>query len=341
MNRKNIKVSVVIPCRDEVGNIEDCIRKIYSFEAPDGGFEVIVVDGMSEDGTADLLKRLKKEKYPELLVLDNPGRTAPSAMNIGIKRAKGEYIIRTDPRCIHPESYLVDLINLSEETKADNVGGVLVPEGRTYVQKSIAASYGSPVAVGGALRDRGDFIGETDAVYGGCFRRDRLIEAGMYDESMVRNQDDELSFRLKKMGGKIVQSGKIKITYFPRTRYSRLFKQFFQYGYWKVAVFKRHPKQISWRHFAPAALVMGFIMLAIMALFGSYPRLLFYLYTVIYTAVLTAESFRLSLKKGIQFMPGIFLSILFMHIGFGTGFIIAIISEITHMKPRMVETLSR
>lgn len=341
MDKIRMKVSVIIPCRNEVNSIEECIQKIYGFQAPEGGFEVIVVDGMSDDGTADVLRQLKREKYPELIVLDNPGRTAPSAMNIGIRTARGEYIVRTDPRCIHPRNYLVDLLHLSEATKADNVGGVLVPEGKTYIQKSIAAAYASPIAMGGALRDRGEFTGETDAVYGGCFRRERLIEAGMYDESMVRNQDDELSFRLKKLGGKIVQSGRIRITYFPRNRYGQLFKQFFQYGYWKVAVFKRHPKQISWRHFAPAALVLGFIMLTVMALFGSYPRVLLYLCAGIYTAVLAAESFRLSLKKGIQLIPGIFMSILFMHTGFGTGFLIAIISEITHVKPRMVETLSR
>jgi glycosyltransferase involved in cell wall biosynthesis len=340
MNREKIKVSVIIPCRNEINNIEECLNRIIDFEAPEGGFEVIVIDGMSDDGTREVLEELSRT-YDNLTILDNPERTVPHAMNMGIMKARGEYIVRCDVRCIHPRTYLTDLIHLSEETKADNVGGVLVPEGRTYVQKSIAAAYGSPIAMGGALRDRGDFIGETDAVYGGCFRRDRLIEVGMYDESMVRNQDDELSFRMRKLGGKIVQSGRIKIKYFPRSRFSQLFKQFFQYGYWKVEVLKRHPKQLSWRHFAPSALVLGFVILAILSLLN---RLFGYAMTVYagsYIAVLLMESLRLSMKKGFKLLPGIAISILIMHMGFGSGFIMAIISGMMNVKPRVVETLSR
>jgi hypothetical protein len=138
------------------------------------------------------------------------------------------------------------LVELSEKTGADNVGGVLVPEfGNTYTQKAVALAYKSRIAMGGALRDRGDFIGETDTVYGGCFKRKRLLEVGMYDETMVRNQDDELSFRLREKGGKIIQDGRIKIQYYPRSSFWHLFKQFMQYGYWKVSVIKKHPQQAS------------------------------------------------------------------------------------------------
>jgi len=150
MNEK--KTSVIIPCRNEVQNIENCIRNVYDFDAPGGGFEVIVVDGMSNDGTRDVLCELKKQ-YPELVLIDNPHKTVPHAMNLGIQQTTGEYIVRVDVRCIHPETYLKDLITLSEQTKADNVGGVLEPIGNTYVQKSIAAAYRSPIAMGGALRN--------------------------------------------------------------------------------------------------------------------------------------------------------------------------------------------
>lgn len=340
MAENKLKVTILIPCRNEVNNIESCMRNVFDFDPPEGGFEVIVMDGISDDGTREILGNLQKE-FPRLSVIDNPQKTVPNAMNLGIMQAKGEYIIRTDVRCIHPKSYMVDLIRLSEETNADNVGGVLVPEGSSYVQKSIASAYKSPIAMGGALRDRGDFVGETDAVYGGCFRRQRLIEVGMYDKDMVRNQDDELSFRLRKLGGKIIQSGKIKIKYYPRSQYKQLFKQFFQYGYWKVAVLKRHPKQVSWRHFAPAALVLIFLALIILSLFSNSVCWILSLFSGSYFLGLSLESLRIALKDGIKLWPGIFLSILSMHVGFGNGFIVAMISRFFDARPKMVETLSR
>ena len=200
MGKEKDKVSVLIPCRNEVQNIEGCLNHIFNFEPPNGGFEVIVIDGISTDGTREVLFRLKTQ-HPEMVLIENENKTVSYGMNLGIQKAKGEYIVRTDVRCIHPKSYLRDLIELSERTGADNVGGVLVPiSGETYVQKSIALAYKSRIAMGGALRDRGDFVGETDTVYGGCFKRQRLLEIGMYDEEMVRNQDDELSFRLRKRG---------------------------------------------------------------------------------------------------------------------------------------------
>ncbi len=116
------KVSVLIPCRNEARSIEKCIQSVYYFDPPPGGFEVIVIDGMSNDGTREILSRLQSQ-FPELVVIDNPRKIVPAAMNLGIQRAIGEYIVRADARCIHPPSYLCDLIELSERTRADNVGG--------------------------------------------------------------------------------------------------------------------------------------------------------------------------------------------------------------------------
>ena len=178
MKKNKKKISVLIPCRNEVNNIKNCLKSILAFEPPKGGFEVIVIDGLSDDGTRDVLTKLKK-KFPILIIADNPQRTVSYAMNIGIRLAKGEYIVRADVRCIHPKTYLVDLISLSEETAADNVGGILIPVGKSYLQKGIAAAYKSKISMGSALRKRASFHGETDAVYGGCFKRRRLIEIGM------------------------------------------------------------------------------------------------------------------------------------------------------------------
>lgn len=334
------KVSILIPCLNEVNSIANCIRDIYAFDPPDGGFEVIVIDGLSNDGTRDILSELK-EKYPDLTIINNPKKTAPHAMNLGIEHAKGEYIVRADARCVHPKSYLKDLIELSERTKAANVGGIIVPDGDTYIQKSIAAAYRSPLAMGGALRDRGDFIGETDAVYGGCFRRDDLIKIGMYDVDMARNEDDELSFRLRKTGGKVFQSGKIKVKYFPRKKYQQLFKQFLQYGYWKIFVLKKHPTQASLRHLLPGLLVLFFLLFFTASLFNVYAFFGLLIFSASYVLALAVESLRILFRENIKLWPGVMVSICFIHFGYGTGFLIAFISRLLNLKLKYFETLSR
>jgi succinoglycan biosynthesis protein ExoA len=334
------KVSVLVPCRNEAQHIRTCITNVFSFYPPNRGFEVIVIDGMSIDGTREVLSRLKSQ-FPDLVVIDNPGKTVSRAMNLGIQHAKGEYIVRADARCIHPRSYLCDLIELSERTRADNVGGVLVPiSGDTYVEKSIALAYKSRIAMGDALRDRGDFIDETDTVYGGCFKRSRLLEVGMYDESMVRNQDDELSFRLRKLGGKVFQSGKVKVQYFPRKHFKYLFKQFLQYGYWKTYVLRKHPKQASWRHLAPSMLVITLLVLLLLS-FNRTALVGLFICSGTYLFVLFMESLRLAYKGNLRLLLGVTTSIATIHFGFGIGLIIGLASNLFSMKPKWLETLSR
>jgi succinoglycan biosynthesis protein ExoA len=335
------KMSVLIPCRNEVRYIEGCINNVHSFYQPNGGFEVIVIDGMSTDGTREILSRLKNQ-FSGLVVINNPGKTVPRAMNLGIQHAKGEYIVRADVRCIHPKSYVRDLIELSERTGADNVGGVLIPEfGDSYTQNAIALAYKSRIAMGGALRDRGDFIGETDTVYGGCFKRKRLLEVGMYDETMVRNQDDELSFRIREMGGKIIQDGRIKIRYFPRSSFWHIFKQFMQYGYWKVSVIEKHPHQASLRHFLPAVFVLSFVALSMLMPLGAYGYLGLGVYTGMYFVAIGSVSFKSAYGLRLKLLPGVVFAIFLIHFSFGIGFIIGSICKLFRLKLNWFETLSR
>jgi len=336
------KVSVIIPCRNEARHIEGCIRNAFDFEAPEGGFEVIVVEGMSSDGTRDILCRMQRDGYPELRIIDNPLRTVPHGMNLGIRQAKGEYIVRIDARCIHPRDYLLDLLELRRKTGADNVGGVLSPlAGESYMERCIASAYRSRISMGGALRERKGFSGETDTVYGGCFKRARLIEVGMYDERMIRNQDDELSFRLREKGGKIIQSSRIQVRYYPRKYLGQVFRQFMQYGYWKVAVIKMHPRQASLRHWMPPALVGGGALGGILALFSPFLLMGWAALTGSYLILTGVESFRITPKrKGLEFF-GIWLTILAIHFGFGLGFLLNLFFRFWGGKPKWFEALTR
>jgi len=334
------KVSVLMPCRNEAGTIEACISNVFEFDPPEGGFELIVIDGMSDDGTRERLERMK-ERCKGLVVIDNPKRFVPHAMNLGIRRARGEFIVRVDARCVHPRNYLVELLALSMLTKADNVGGVLQPMGTAYTQRAIAHAYRSRIAVGGALRDRGEYIGENDTVYGGCFRKERLIEVGMYDESMVRNQDDELSFRIRKSGGRIFQSGKIRVGYYPRTRFRQLFKQFLQYGFWKTIVIRKHPLQASLRHYIPALFVAGLVVLSAGSLFNARISVLLLLFTAFYLFAVSVAAFRVCWPAEWRLWPGVVLAIVLMHVGYGTGFLFGLASNTFNLGFAWFTTLSR
>jgi hypothetical protein len=210
-----------------------------------------------------------------------------------------------------------------------------------YTQNAIALAYKSRIAMGGALRDRGSFIGETDTVYGGCFKRQRLLEVGMYDEAMVRNQDDELSFRLREKGGKIIQDGRIKVQYSPRSSFRHLFKQFMQYGYWKVSVVKKHPQQASLRHFLPALLVLSLVTLGLLIPFTRYGLYGFLLLSGSYLLAVGLFSFKAARKMSGWLLPGLIFAIFLIHISFGTGFIIGSICKPFRLKLNWFETLSR
>jgi glycosyltransferase involved in cell wall biosynthesis len=336
------KVSVIIPCRNEVRHIEACIRSAFAFKAPEGGFEVIVVDGMSNDGTRDILSQLQRDEYPELRVIDNPGKTVPQAMNLGIRQASGEYVVRIDSRCFHPREYLLDLLDLSGQTGADSVGGVLYPlPGRSFMGECIALAYWSRISMGGGLRARQDFVGEAETAYGGCFKKARLIEVGLYDEQMVRNQDDELSFRLRKRGGRIFQSSRIQIVYYPRRFLTQVFRQFMQYGYWKVAVIRRHPRQASVRHFMPVGLVGTIGLGSILSLLHPLFLVGWMALTGSYLTLCGVESFRITPKgKPLHFF-GIWTVIMAIHFGFGLGFLLNSVSLPWGGKFKWFETLTR
>ncbi|HXG24696.1 MAG TPA: glycosyltransferase family 2 protein, partial [Chthonomonadales bacterium] len=194
------RTSLILPCRNEAGHIEACLRSVLAFEPPPGGFEVIVVDGMSEDGTREIVEQLAAED-PRLRLLDNPERITPCALNRGIGAARGEIIVRIDAHTEYAADYLCKCLEVLSETGADNVGGPWVARGRTYLQRAIAAAFQSPFAVGGARGHKANYEGPVDTVYLGCWPRTVLEQIGLFDEELARNQDDELNFRLIRAGG--------------------------------------------------------------------------------------------------------------------------------------------
>ncbi len=258
------RVSIIIPCRNEVAHITSCVCSILEQEPPPGGFEVIVADGMSDDGTREILTRLK-ESDGRLRLVDNPGRTVPVGLNIAIRIARGKIIIRMDAHTEYASDYICQCQKILEMTGADNVGGPARTKSESYVQRAICAAYHSPFSVGGARFHNIDYEGYVDTVPYGCWHREIFDRIGFFDEELVRNQDDEFNLRIARVGGKIWQSPEIQSWYMPRHTLRRLFQQYLQYGYWKVRVIQKHKYPASIRHLIPACFVFLLMLLPLLS----------------------------------------------------------------------------
>ncbi len=262
--RRSPFVSVVIPCRNEAAYIDACLTSVEASDFPKDRLEALVVDGMSDDGTRAAIERHLRTN-PWLTRLDNPDRITPSAMNIGIRHARGDVIVRLDAHCHYPTDYISKVVSWLVESGADNVGGVCrtQPANRSAKARAIALGGSHPFGVGnshfriGAREPR-----SVDTVPFGCYRREVFDEIGLFDEELVRNQDDELNARLVKHGGRILLVPEIVSDYFARDSLVKLWRMYFQYGYFKPLVARKLGAVMTVRQVVPAAFVSSSLALA-------------------------------------------------------------------------------
>src|SRR5579864_5749628 len=151
-------VSIVLPCRNEAENIIDCLHSILEQEPPEGGFEVLVADGMSTDGTRELLDEIAAN-FPQIRVLNNPGRIVSTGLNAAIRAARGDIIIRMDAHTTYAPDYVQQCLAVMDETGADNVGGPMQTHAETFLEEVVRAVFHSPFAVGGARSHNASYEG--------------------------------------------------------------------------------------------------------------------------------------------------------------------------------------
>jgi len=335
-------VSVIMPVLNEERFIAGSLEAVLKQDYP--AFEIIVADGMSTDRTREIIQSVQAQ-HSNLRLIDNPKRIVPAGLNQALKCARGEIIVRADGHSELPKDYVRRVVELREQTGADNAGGVLMPVGTNYISKGIAAAYHSPIGIGGAQRGHAhaEMVREVDAVHGGCWRRERLLEVGMFDEEMVRNQDDELSFRLRKASGRIIQSTAIRVKYSVRDSFRKLFMQFAQYGYWKVRVIEKHPRQASFRHFVPAAFLLTLLALAVTAPFLRIALWAFVALVAGYLSAMTVIGLYEAARSKLSLWPGITLALLIMQVGYGAGFVVGWLRRVLGPLPtdRIFERVTR
>jgi succinoglycan biosynthesis protein ExoA len=313
-------VSVVVPCRNEREHIEKCIRSLWTQKTPAGGFEIIVVDGMSDDGTREILTRLAMED-PRVRVIDNPMRTTPYGMNAGIRIARGSYIAIMGAHNRYAPDYLYCSLEVLAETGADNVGGAMMCEANAAIQRAIAVSHHSPFCVGGAKWHNVNYEGPADTVFGGVYRREVFERIGLFDEELVRNQDDEFNLRLNRAGGTIWQSPRIKSWYSPRNSLSALFRQYLQYGYWKVRVIQKHRLPASVRHLIPGAFVFCLLAMPLASIYWPLAMWFWMVMVAAYLLASTAASALASSRSSWRLFPVLPAVFACYHIAYGVGFL--------------------
>jgi len=320
INDLSPSVSIVMPCFNERDHIEACVRSILAQEPPTGGLEVIVADGMSDDGTRDILIRLAGGD-PRLRVIDNPGRIVSTGLNAAIGVALGRVIIRMDAHTEYAPDYIRQCLSVLQETGADNVGGPWVAKGESFVERGIAAAFQSPFSGGGARGHDPNYEGTLDTVYLGCWPREVFAQIGLFDEELVRNQDDELNLRLVRAGGRIWQSPRIRSWYRPRGSLRALFRQYLQYGYWKVRVIQKHRIPASARHLIPACFLLLLIVLPLLALVWPYAGWSWLGLLGMYVTSSMAASLLTAARQEWKLLPIFPLAFASYHFGYGCGFL--------------------
>ena len=330
-------LSVIVPIYQEEKYISKCIDSMLSQDYPKDDLEIILVDGMSKDRTREIVATYTA-KYPFIRMIDNPERIAPCAMNRGIKEAKGDVIMRLDAHVYYPKNYFSLLVEkLNELPGAENVGALCntLPVNDSITAQSIAAVLSSSFGMGNShFRVGADKEMEVDTVPFGCFHRSIFDKVGLYDEELVRNQDDELNARIIKAGGKIYLIPQLVCEYYARDTAKKVYKMFYQYGVFKPLVNKKLGSPATVRQFFPLFFVVGLLVGPVVCLF--LPVLWWAYFAVIILWFILATSFSLKDSKNLKRILTQNWIYFVVHFGYGWGYIVGIYKLLFH-RPFVVQ----
>lgn len=323
-------VSIIVPCLNEQRTIGMLLDAIFNQTYPVEDIEVVIADGFSTDGTREVVEQFANEHASlSILLVDNPKRIIPAALNVSIGHARGDYIIRLDAHSIPEPDYVALCIETIQKTGAANVGGAweIKPAGEAWVARSIAAAASHPLGAGDArYRYKGD-AGEVHTVPFGAFQRSWVDRVGEFNETLLSNEDYEYNYRLRRAGGKIWFDPAIQSVYFARKDLRELMVQYLRYGYWKAMMLAQNPESLRWRQALPAGFVFGLITLSVLALALPFTRIFLAIYVGVYAAITIGFGLVEALRRldlGIVF--GFPLALWVMHFAWGSAFFGGIIA---------------
>lgn len=314
--------SVIVPCRNEERYIGRCLDSILASDYPRDALEVLVVDGRSDDRTRAMLADYASQ-HPIVRVLDNPGRIQAAALNIGIRAARGEILVRMDAHVVYPRNYISELVAALQHTGADNVGGVLVtlPANQTAIARAIATAMSHPFGVGNSHFRIG--VREArwvDTVAFFCCRRETFTRVGMFDEE-VRDEDSEFNARLIQHGGRILLVPNVVCHYYARESVRQVARMSFQYGYSKPLVARKLGRVVTARQLVPPGFVLALAATAIMSPWVPVAGVLFGATLATYLLAVLRFSFGTARRTGFRSAAALALVFPVLHVSYGLGFV--------------------
>ena len=336
-------VSVIMPVRNEADFIERSLRSVATSTYPKDRFEVLVVDGMSDDGTREVVTRLARE-FPNVRLLDNPQRFVSQAMNAGIRAARGDIIVRVDGHALVVPSFLAESVRLLlAHPECWCAGGTIETVAHGLWGRVIAAALATPLGAGNAMFRRGGYEGYVDTLAFGAYWRWVFDRVGLFDEELVRNQDDELNARIIAAGGRIYMSSQIRTEYYARLSLGKLWRQYYQYGFWRIRTIQKLGRPAAVRQVVPLAFV-GALALAVAAAFiGSTGRLLLAAFASAYGIALAVGTCMVVRRVGWRASGLAFVVFLVLHFAYGLGSWRGVLAFalLRHRAPRSMTLPSR
>ena len=316
-------VSVIVPCRNEAAYIRACLDSILAGDYPEHRLEMLVVDGLSDDGTRGVVEAYVR-RDPRVRLLDNPRQITSAGLNLGVRSAQGSVIVVLGAHSVYPATYISELVFSLSWTGADAVGGVCAtrPGGATVTARAIAAALSHPFGVGNSHFRIGTSKPRwVDTVPFGCYRRDVFDRVGLFDEDLTRNQDDEFNLRLVKHGGRLLLVPHVVTRYYARASLGKLWQMFQQYGFFKPLVARKLGQVMTVRQLVPALFLAGVAVTGILSLWWSLPRLVLGLaigsYVVADLACAASVGARLGWRVGLA-VTYVFPT---LHLAYGLGFL--------------------
>ncbi len=325
-----LNVTIVVACRHENLHIREFLDSLVKLDRANFVLEVLIADGMSTDGTRQILADFA-QTYAWCRILDNPGQIVSTGLNQAVLLSTSEFIVRMDAHTVYEPNYVVRCIAVLQAKSAAgvvNVGGPQRSRAQRYWQRAIRAGYHSAFASGGARFRDDSYGGPVDTVPYGCWRRDSLIGIGLFDETLMRNQDDELNLRIRLAGGIVWQDPSIVSWYSPRTTLSGLFRQYFQFGFWRVAVLRKYPREGYPRHFVPGVAALLALCLVLMIGLGierSAAALVLSFFGVVYLALSAYASLRSASREGWGLLPALPITFAVYQSAYAAGFCLGLV----------------
>lgn len=316
-------VSIIMPCRNEARSIHSCLESVVKSDYPKDRLELLVVDGQSDDETRGIVDEFSK-RHPWIRLLDNARRITPAALNIGICAARGRIVMRMDGHTVYPSDYVAKLIDWIERSEADNVGGICItrPANETPKAHAIAVGLSHPWGVGNSHFRIGVTVPKwVDHVPFGCYRREVFDKIGLFDERLIRNQDDELNHRLIKHGGRILLVPEIVSYYTARDSLKKLWFMYYQYGYYKPFAARMIGAVMTMRQLVPSAFVLYLVLTAAFTLQSHIAAVLFGVGVIAYMTVNLSIAIGIALNRGVR--CGLWSTVVFpiLHISYGVGYL--------------------